>query len=146
MILLSCADSGSNKQNLITLFIPFSGEWISNDSTVLEKWQVLDDGISAKVYSLSGIDSILTETIEIINDNDTVYYQATVFNQNEGKPIRFKLVSADSMNFVFENKAHDFPQRIEYYFVNKTNVRVSISSQYKGKKKEFLSNYSRINP
>jgi hypothetical protein len=43
------------------------------------------------------------------------------------------MISSDSNNFIFENKEHDFPQRIIYHIVNKDSVHAWIEGTHDGK-------------
>ncbi len=145
VILSSCSNPNAKEKDISKLFAPFKGTWITSDSTSQEKWQLINGNVTAEVYSISSSDTTLTETIRIVNENNEVFYEATVLNQNEGKSIKFKLLTSDSTDLVFENKAHDFPQRIAYHFLNSDEIQVSISSENNGKKKEYIFNYLRIN-
>jgi hypothetical protein len=57
-------------------------------------------------------------------------------------PTLFTLVSAGNNRFIFENKEHDFPQKIIYHFASSNLLNASIEGEIKGKmnKKEFRFN------
>ncbi|MBL4654319.1 MAG: hypothetical protein JKY33_00665 [Bacteroidia bacterium] len=69
-------------------------------------------------------DTVFSENISIKLETDGIYYYAAVSNQNEGKAIPFKLVSSSSYEILFENKEHDFPQRIIY--TKKSNLKMIV--------------------
>ena len=52
-----------------------------------------------------------TEQLRIFEEDGRLYYEATPSGQSA---TRFALVSANGQRAVFENRAHDFPQQIEY--------------------------------
>ncbi|HRE41308.1 MAG TPA: DUF6265 family protein [Ignavibacteria bacterium] len=93
------------------------GKWVleTKKGFVYEEWEKVSDTLfKGKSYNLS--DDIITplESIELVKIDNDYFYIPTVINQNEGKPIKFRLVSSDKDIFVFENLEHDFPQRIIY--------------------------------
>ena len=57
-------------------------------------------------------------------------------NQNNGNAINFKLISSKNNNYIFENKKHDFPQRIGYSHVNFDTLHAWIEGFSKGKNKK----------
>jgi len=69
-------------------------------------------------------DTVYSENISIMVEGDGIYYYAAVSNQNDGKAIPFKLVSSSSDEIIFENKEHDFPQRIIY--TKKSNLKMVV--------------------
>jgi len=69
-----------------------------------------------------------TEKLAIIKNDTAIFYQATVEGQNQGATISFKLVNPDNDSLVFENPAHDFPQRIEYNFLTDSTLEIKVGS------------------
>jgi len=99
------------------------GTWQIGSEQVFEKWEK----VSATEYSgvnfkVSGSDTTVLEYIQLIETEGTVFYIPSVADQNQGKPIPFKLVSSDSNKVVFQNKAHDFPQLIVYHKISNTSI------------------------
>jgi hypothetical protein len=91
------------------------GKWQVNDSNNYEEWVKVNDGLlQGKGYKIRDNRTIVNETIEISLSGNEVFYIPTVMNQNAGVPVEFKLVSKSATEIVFENKEHDFPQRIIY--------------------------------
>jgi hypothetical protein len=88
----------------------------SNDGTVYELWKVNPDStLQGKDFTIdSKGDTTIIEEFEVMCKDSSVYYVAKVPNQNGGQPVYFGLYSFNPMNFVFENKQHDFPQTISY--------------------------------
>lgn len=86
-----------------------------NGTSRLEVWEQKDDkllyGMGLRVTSK---DTVELETMEITFKDDYLWYIPTVRDQNNARPVPFKLIYSEEMTFVFENRAHDFPQRIIY--------------------------------
>jgi Domain of unknown function (DUF6265) len=88
-----------------------------NGSSTIEVWKRKN----AKTYSGQGLkimqgDTTVTENLLLYTDDQEIWYVPTVLNQNNGLPVRFKMVSATEHMYVFENAEHDFPQRIVYQY------------------------------
>lgn len=86
------------------------------EGTIYELWEINpDSSLKGKDFLIkSNNDTVLLEQLEISCKDDTVYYIATVFGQNDNKPVYFKINEWTQMVFAFENKHHDFPQLIRY--------------------------------
>ncbi len=111
------------------------GEWnnISNDGRIVEMWEKFNDSLYVgKSYFIRGIDTVSSESINLVQDGDELNYVPTVKNQNDGQPVRFKLISSDSNKLIFENRAHDFPQTISYYQLSGDSLLAEISGMVKG--------------
>lgn len=92
------------------------GLWKSESNLVFyEKWEQLpDSSFAGKGFSINGPDTIFSESMRIANVNDTLCYFATVYKQNQAKEIIFKLVERKRKAWIFENRTHDYPNRIIY--------------------------------
>lgn len=94
------------------------GTWVQekpNGKQRLEVWRMKDNRtLTGQGLKVSGRDTSLLENIEIRISDEQVFYIPTVPDQNQGKPVSFSLVKSEGYNIVFENPAHDFPQRIIY--------------------------------
>jgi len=81
-----------------------------------EHWEKINDttlsGQGAMVNSNG--DTSFREYLQLANINDTLWYIPTIADQNNGSPVRFREKSLSENEVVFENAAHDFPQRIIY--------------------------------
>jgi hypothetical protein len=47
--------------------------------------------------------------------------------------VHFKLVSAQQGKYIFENKLHDFPQRIIYHLVTPDSIAARVEGQQNGR-------------
>lgn len=111
-------------------------EMVSDNSTSYEQWKVNPDsslqGIDFAIGAKS--DTIYLEFLEIKKIDNDIFYIATVKSQNDGKPVCFKMVEWTRNVFIFENKEHDFPQRIMYYIKNENMFNVIIEGPEEGNK------------
>lgn len=102
----------------------------------MEVWEQKDDStLTGKSYFIKGNDTFLSETISLEQRNNILYYIPTVNNQNNGAAVSFKQTKATNTELVFENPAHDFPQRISYTLVRKDSIVAEISGMVKGQVK-----------
>ncbi|NUM50738.1 MAG: hypothetical protein HUU48_06440 [Flavobacteriales bacterium] len=113
------------------------GKWASEEnenSRFFEEWDVLAEGnLIGKGFLLTdGVDTTVSEELKIEKIKNEIFYVATVKNENDNKPVKFLLVENDSQHLVFENKLHDFPQRIKYFFLNDRELKVVVEGEYKG--------------
>ena len=93
------------------------GAWtLTNKRGVLHEVWCLNaaDYLSGTNFLVHGQDTIPQETIVLRLQNGNITYQPTTVNQNGGLPVVFTLTSMENGLFIFENKAHDFTQRIGY--------------------------------
>ena len=112
--------------------------------TIFEKWIVQADTIYMGYgYMINGGDSMLTEMVSITQEGADVYYIPVVKDQNDGNPVKFKLVEASENRFVFSNPNHDFPQRIIYEFNGADQLNASVEGDVSGKLKHVNFNFVR---
>ena len=101
------------------------GSWQSQDSLLIESWALQDGQMVGNVFS-NRTGKIL-ETLRIFKTRKLVLYEATVFSQNQGKPVQFAMDSEglDSLHFV--NMNHDYPNYIIYKRLTDTTVYMGTS-------------------
>ncbi len=132
---------------------------IEDISWILGQWEGVDDNSAifherwtkenATTYSGMGCmltpegDTIFKETLKINLVEGVPYYVATVPG-NPG-PVLFRMVKGDATNAVFENKDHDFPQRIAYTLETKNTMSVRLEGIEKGTPKIERLRFERIN-
>jgi hypothetical protein len=113
------------------------GSWqqVSEAGTLTETWSKKGRGLSGKSYLLDGGDTVFSESLNLEIRNGAVFYVPVISDQNKGRETLFKLVSNSNDRFVFENKAHDFPQRIIYRKLPGDSLLARIEGEVKGKLK-----------
>lgn len=124
------------------------GQWEMKTSKgrIIEIWtKNPDNNLSGGSYRINAKgDSLLTETLVIKNIGKDTFYCSSVTGQNAGGEVCFKLISKDNNTYVFENKEHDFPQRIIYQNQGKNNLLAWIEGELNGKTKISTFRYNRI--
>jgi hypothetical protein len=85
-------------------------------ATIYEQWKVNPDStLEGKIFSIKNEkDTVLLKTMRIISKDDTAYYVIKTFDQDNDKPVYYKIIEFTPMVFVFENKQQNFPQMITY--------------------------------
>lgn len=139
----SCKQQPDTFKQLSTL----EGKWLMQtpESTMLEVWEITNDTLySGKSYSIEGLDTTISESVQLIQRQDGIYYIPTVSNQNGGVPIPFKLISSEAGEFVFENPTHDFPTKITYKTDQKDKLSASISGKINGEERKMGFEYERV--
>ncbi|QIL39530.1 hypothetical protein G7074_09730 [Pedobacter sp. HDW13] len=126
-------------------FVLGSWEMQTPKGKLVEQWvQNPDKTLSGKSYRINAKgDSTLTETLQIKNIGKDTFYCSTVNGQNEGKEVSFKLISTTDQTYVFENKTHDFPQRIVYQNKGKKEMLAWIEGELNGKSRKSEFKYIR---
>ena len=101
---------------------------------IFEQWARVDGNtLHGKSYRLTESDTLLLEQLQLKRKSEGIFYIPVVRNQNDGQPVAFRLISSADNRFVFENKTHDFPQRIIYTLVQYDSIVARIEGISKGK-------------
>jgi hypothetical protein len=109
-----------------------------------EWWQNKKGSLSGRTYMINGSDTMVFERVELERKDSGIYYIATVKGQNSEIPTDFKMIASNDSAFTFENKTHDFPQRIIYCFVNTDSLVARIEGDIKGEPKSRDYFYRRV--
>jgi hypothetical protein len=122
------------------------GHWQleKNNVRMEEHWEVKDNKYTGWSKTWKGNDVVSSEEISIIEEEGATYYVANVDGHNDNKPVKFKLVESMNDRLVFENKEHDFPQRIIYTKVNRNEMLAQIEGEKGGKIKTIDFAYTRV--
>jgi len=135
--------SQAQKGSTLKDFSWIIGTWKMSmkNGTLFEKWRMINDSVfqSTAFRIKSSGDTVMTESVKIEYKNKSFYYTSTVTDQNNQKPVPFKITSFSQSGFTAENPAHDFPQRISYELKSDGQLYAFIDGKYNGKygKKEF---------
>ncbi len=124
------------------------GNWQMKNSSgsITETWKKTKAGMLGETYRYGkeGM-PVLTESIELKLIDNVFSFSVTGYEEgNKGITI-FKLVSNSDQIVVFENKSHDFPQRIVYQQKDKNNLLAWIEGVDKGNEMKISFTYQRIN-
>lgn len=139
-------NSAAQNKSVKTLsFVLGSWEMKTLKGKIVEQWiKNPDNSLNGKSYKVSNQgDSLLTETLVIKNIGKDTFYCSTVIGQNNGKDVCFKLISNEHNTYIFENKDHDFPQRIIYQNQGKNDLLAWIEGEFNGKMRKSEFKYKR---
>lgn len=133
------ANASCNKPEALDWLI---GDWLkpSKNGAIVERWRKRDisggSGVGFSGIEYSGVGyslgsdnkKVINETLRIVDMGGEIFLIAKP-NQNP-VPVAFKLVECNQNEAKFENKQHDFPQKLEYLREgNKLKVNVSADKQ-----------------
>ena len=102
------------------------GTWKMEDKENYEAWERKDNQLYGESYKIANGQKYISEKLKIKLVQNYVVYIATVFNQNQGKAIPFRLQPSEQNLFSFENLQHDFPKKIQYDVLNKDELFVHV--------------------
>lgn len=110
---------------------------------IQEKWvRTGDSTFEGQNYSINKGVMILEERMKIVQNDEGIFFVATVTYQNKGLPVYFKLIEIKDGQFIFENKEHDFPKQVMYNVKSKDELLAFVNGDTeKGFKKIDFSFY-----
>lgn len=109
--------------------------------SVFETWTKINDHeLFGKSYLVKENDTVVFETIQVVQEQDLLFYIPLVKNQNNGLPVRFTGKAISETQLIFENPQHDFPQKISYTKIKSDSLVAEISGIQNGqqRKQTFL--------
>ncbi|MFC5270518.1 DUF6265 family protein [Adhaeribacter terreus] len=111
-----------------------AGTWQNKSEKMFETWKkVSDTEFAGKSYMLRKNDTLVFETIRLIQKLEGLAYIPKVRNQNKNQPVEFLQKKVTETELVFENPKHDFPQVIAYKLINPDSLVAEISASKNGK-------------
>lgn len=146
-LLLCCIAYAQQADPFKSLHALTGGTWqMKTKKGILgETWKKSNTNeLNSEGYKITGKDTTKLEKVQLVKKDDGIYYISTIKDQNDAKPIPFKLISSTNNQFVFSNPEHDFPQRIVYHMVTPDSLHAWIDGNYNGKfiKQDFY--YKRV--
>lgn len=140
-LLFSC----NRNQKDITQFNWIIGYWEGrpdDSTTIFEKWQLENDHL---ITGIGGMliynDTVFAEKISIVKKENGYYYRADV-SENETS-VDFKYLGLTNDSAIFENKLHDFPQRVVYYFNIKNKMYAYVDGVSNGKYRKEIFEFEK---
>jgi len=104
------------------------GEWFDKERNYHEIWELKEDKLLGTGMNIEYGDTIIREFLRIAKkENQTVYY-AKPLDQNRGKWISFPLQKRKNHEFHFENRGHDFPNKIIYNILSDSLVTINVEN------------------
>lgn len=119
------------------------GNWEGtfDGATLIENWHKKDaETFIAEGWVIAGPDTFVTEVLRIQRIAGHWTYIPSI---NGGHPVLFTMVEHDKSKMVFENKEHDFPQRVVYSFPDAGSMTAWIEGEENGKVKKEVYPYKR---
>jgi hypothetical protein len=118
----------------------FPGQWKlqTDKQEMFEEWTLINDNELACVnYRINGTEKEIVENVTLKKFAD---YWAYVAIPAGHTPTLFTLVEHTDDKFIFENKEHDFPQRIIYEFHPDGKLNAAIEGNTGGefKRKDYF--------
>lgn len=106
---------------------------------MIEQWKQSNDSTfqGKSLFVKAPGDSVLQESIELSLRKGEWSYNPTVVDQNNRQPVKFQIIFIGKGEFICENPAHDFPQRIAY-----RRIQNSLFASIEGKRKR---KYAKVN-
>ena len=133
------------KMNLTDLIEKLIGKWEGHHGKGIykEEWiRTGDQELSGNAHFIKEGKIVNTEILKLINNINGVFYIADV--SHNPKPVSFRLSGSDEMSVVFENAAHDFPQKITYTFTDEDTLTAVIESLNAADKRKFTYELKKI--
>ncbi|MCA6365157.1 MAG: hypothetical protein IM638_19150 [Bacteroidetes bacterium] len=147
IFLVTLLVTGCNTYSDLDKFSWMLGSWSSTDDNgieFLEHWSKS----GSNTFTGTGVaidvtgDTLFKETLKLELIDGVPYYVATV-PKNPG-PVLFRLAEAEGRKAVFENREHDFPQRIRYELDAQNVLQIRLDGVEAGKPKVERLKLTRI--
>jgi hypothetical protein len=119
-LLLACS---KNKLSRVDFMVD---TWKMEGKEHYEVWEFKNSELTGYSYKYIDSQKVITESLSIKILKNTVIFEATVPDQNEGKTIPFTLNNEIKNYISFENVDHDFPKKIQYKRINENEIKVTV--------------------
>ncbi len=127
IVLLVLAPYNSCSQNTNLQQVEFLiGTWKIEGKESYEYWEKKKDILAGQSYKIKNGQKVILENIELKMTENQIIYTPTVFDQNDGRGIPFKLKLFEHNLFSFENPDHDFPKKVQYKILSDNELYVSV--------------------
>lgn len=109
-----------------------------------ERWKIENDStLAGFAYTKVAQDTVFAETLKIQQLGEAILLTVVAYSQNDDAPVRFKLITLEDDTIIFENKGHDFPQRIAYTTPQKDSIHAWIEGTVDGELQKIDFYYNR---
>lgn len=153
-LLLNCCKNNSETKNSVSTENSekiaqlkwLLGTWVHENGNEFsqETWSKENDNtFTAFSFTQVGKETVFAETMALETKMQDLFLTVAIANQNEKKPVTFKMISSKNGQFTFENKNHDFPQRIVYTNPVKDSLHAWIEGTENGEAKRIDFSFSR---
>jgi hypothetical protein len=94
-----------------------------------EEWKIQNSfSMVGRMYKVNEGDTLVSEEILLIKNQQQVFYQAKTYNQPEQGRVSFRLTGYQNGSYFFENPKHDYPRRIVYSFKGSDSLHAWIDA------------------
>lgn len=137
-------------KNKLSTFNWLLGTWKmeTGETYFVEEWRKVNDStFEASSYKYSAQDTatkIPLESVQLVWKKGNAFYVPTVTGQNKGQPVYFKFMGIEKQEFLFENKEHNFPQRIYYKPVSANQLYARVEGIYNERFTALEFEYNRV--
>ncbi|MDC8001978.1 DUF6265 family protein [Aequorivita todarodis] len=123
------------------------GTWVNQNGKEYsqETWSQENDS-TFTAYSFVEMNKkeiVFAETMALEKKGEDVILTVASVSENGAKPVSFKMISQENGQVIFENKNHDFPERIVYTNPAKDSLHAWIEGTVNGQPKKTDFHFSR---
>lgn len=122
------------------------GSWENTSENVYsrETWKFENqNAYSGHSFTTVASDTVFEEYMLLRQQGSEVILTVTAVNQNDEKPVDFKMIPSAPGHFTFENKQHDFPKQITYSNPSKDSLYAWIEGVDEGVDKKIDFHFTR---
>ena len=123
------------------------GRWENNsaEGNLSEFWTKTNDStFHGESYFVIKNDTVFGEKVELMQRGKDFIFEARVAKQNDEKPVPFKLTKSSETEMVWENPAHDYPNKIVYQKVGNDSLVAEIFGTKDGKVKSEVFKMKKV--
>lgn len=134
-----------NIDDFIKLYF-LEGEWVMpyKEGELVEKWNKKSDKIlDGETFYFKENQKLSLENITLRLKDARIFYTANVKDNNESEPVPFTLIEIDKNKFIFQNKEHDFPQRIIYEIKSYNEFTATVEGETDNGEKKIVYNFKK---
>ncbi|MEP7146580.1 MAG: DUF6265 family protein [bacterium] len=132
-------------EDFIKLY-PLEGEWTMpfKGGELIERWErKYNKMLEGETIFLKGNEKQPIESISLFLRDGRIYYTPVVNGTQDEEPVQFTLIEIDKKKFIFQNKEHDFPQRIIYELRSVNELVATIEGETNNGFKKIQYKYNR---
>jgi len=123
------------------------GRWENNsaEGNLSEFWTKANDStLLGESYFAIKNDTVFGEKVELMQTGKDFVYEVSVAKQNDEKPVPFKLTKSSETEMIWENPAHDYPNKIVYQKVGNDSLVAEIFGTKDGKAKSEVFKMKKV--
>ena len=122
------------------------GVWSSRtrNEFTKETWQKINDStFTGFAFTTVEQDTVFAETLELLKKGNHTVLKVATYTDTLATPVTFTMIAFENNKVVFENKLHDFPQRIIYSSTKKDSIHAWIEGTIGGEQQKVDLYYNK---